>query len=64
MLNTGRLELMKKEKVMKYIEVKTLLSSVLSPIILFSGIQSFKHLEWSFSRLLGIIAERKPTFYR
>ena len=56
MLNTGRLELMKKEKVMKYIEVKTLLSSVLSPIILFSGIQSFKHLEWSFSRLLGIIA--------
>ena len=35
MLNTGRLELIKKEKVTKYTEVKTLLSSIRSPIILF-----------------------------
>ena len=52
MLNTGKLELIKKEKVLIYIEVKTLLSSIISSITLFSGIWPFKHLEGSFSRLL------------
>ena len=55
-LNIERLELMqKKKKVMKYIEVKTLLSSILSPIYSFLEYSIENDLAGSFSRLLGII---------
>ena len=54
MLNSGRLELMQKEKVIKYIEIITLFKFLpnlqFSPIILFLeySLLSQKHLEWSF----------------
>ena len=64
-LNIERLELtQKKKKVMKYIEVKTLLSSILSPIYSFLEYSLENDLAGSFSRLLGIIIQRKPTYNR